>query len=170
MNNEFVDIKGFEGFYSINRKGEILSHYQNKIIKVSINRKGYYRIGLRKQGTRKYFTVHRLVALTFINNPDNKPEVNHIDCNKLNNNVENLEWVYPSENMQHAKRHGLVNTREQQNKIRESCGYINMIQADMVRELYKTGKYTQLQIGKAFYVSEAIIYHVINNHTYKEAI
>lgn len=64
--------------------------------------KGYNQITLQKNGQKKYYKIHRLVAETFINNPKNLPEVNHIDGNKQNNTVDNLEWVTTSENQLHS--------------------------------------------------------------------
>lgn len=77
----------------------------------SINHYGYACINLRHNGNRKYGLVHRLVAESFIPNPNGLPEINHIDCNKLNNCVENLEWCDRAANMLHAKKHGLIKPR-----------------------------------------------------------
>jgi len=83
----------------INLRGFTL---KEKIIKGGIDTSGYNHIPLRHKGVRKSLSVHRLVALHFIPNPDNLPEVNHKDGNKLNNNDWNLEWNTRSENMKHA--------------------------------------------------------------------
>ncbi|HDV4621062.1 TPA: HNH endonuclease, partial [Bacillus anthracis] len=68
---------------------------------------GYIQIDLTKNNKKKTFRVHRLVAVHFLPNPENKPEVNHEDGNKENNNVGNLKWVTPKENMNHAYKFGL---------------------------------------------------------------
>lgn len=68
---------------------------------------GYLKVGLSVDGIHKYYLVHRLVAQAFIPNPNNLPQVNHIDGNKLNNHVDNLEWVSSYENQQHAVKNGL---------------------------------------------------------------
>ncbi len=104
----------------------------------------------------------------FIPNPNNKPDINHIDCNKKNNFVGNLEWVTPSENMRHAQAHGLVNTKEQQERVQKSCGYLTMEQADTIRKLYKSGGYTQKSVGALFGVSEDVVYWILKGVTYKE--
>lgn len=80
---------------------------KEKILKPSITNWGYQRVVLQLNGIRKHVKVHRLVALYFLENPENKPEVNHKDGNKLNNHVDNLEWVTPKENEQHAYLLGL---------------------------------------------------------------
>ena len=78
-------------------------------MKPKISKDGYYTIGLRtNDNVKKFFRVHRLVATMFIDNPLNKDIVNHIDGNKLNNNINNLEWVTPAENTQHAVNTGLM--------------------------------------------------------------
>ena len=86
-----VDIKGYEGLYAITEQGEIWSYYLNDF-KSQTDNKGYKYVSLFKNGKSKFIAVHRLVAQTFIPNPNNLPEVNHIDENKANNNVNNLEW------------------------------------------------------------------------------
>ena len=100
------DIKGYEGYYQVSSDGEIrrmLAHGRTRIVKNRLNPKSlYYSVSLSKKCTRKSFAVHRLVAEAFIPNNENKREVNHIDGNKLNNKVSNLEWVTQKENLVHA--------------------------------------------------------------------
>lgn len=76
-------------------------------MKVHINTKKYLDVELAKDGINNRYRIHRLVAEMFIPNPENKPQVNHIDCNKFNNNVDNLEWCDNSENQIHAFANGL---------------------------------------------------------------
>lgn len=78
-----------------NKKGEILTPYKNH--------KGYLKIGLRQDGADHKKRIHRLVAETFLPNPNNLPEVNHKDGNKENNSFTNLEWVSGEQNRAHAK-------------------------------------------------------------------
>lgn len=95
------DIKGYEGLYQVSNLGRVKSLERKmrcrkckKIIKTAtITNKGYYRLSLCKNGKTKFYHIHRLVAQAFIPNPDNKPTVDHIDRNKLNNNVSNLRWA-----------------------------------------------------------------------------
>lgn len=87
--------------YKISNLGNLKS--KSKRIKKCINRDGYYQVSLYKNGNKKSILVHRLVAMTFIPNPLNKPTVNHIDGNKLNNNVSNLEWATCKEQQYHSR-------------------------------------------------------------------
>lgn len=91
------------------RKNGRLDNRKGKLLKPRIDKYGYKTIVLTKNGTRKSYTVHRLVAMAFIDNPDNKPQVNHIDGNKLNNKADNLEWCSNKENQIHKWKTGLVN-------------------------------------------------------------
>ena len=110
------DIKDYEGKYQISNLGNVKSINYNhtgkeKILKLKINRRGYQFITLYKDNKKYYPAVHRLVAETFILNPDKLEQVNHIDGNKRNNSVSNLEWCTNLENMRHADRTGLSNHR-----------------------------------------------------------
>lgn len=86
------DIPGYEGKYAITSCGKVWSYYINNFLSQHIDRKGYQRVMLHLNGKQKLWSVHRLVAITYIPNPNNFPEVNHKDENKLNNSINNLEW------------------------------------------------------------------------------
>lgn len=97
MENEvWKNVVGYEGLYKVSNLGRIKSLYNynrngSNILKPKIKR-GYYTVGLRKNGIRKWYLVHRLVAQAFIQNHNNYPQINHKNENKLDNNVNNLEW------------------------------------------------------------------------------
>ena len=105
-------IKNYEGLYSVTEDGHIYRCVYDRVIEVAQRKNssnGYLRIKLHKGGgVRTDVYVHRVVAETFIPNPENKKCVNHIDGNKTNNVVSNLEWVTPSENTRHAYATGLI--------------------------------------------------------------
>lgn len=105
MKEMWKAVKGYEGLYDVSNFGRVRSLINNKILKPDI---GLYKVvTLYKNKQRKRFYIHRLVAFSFIENKENKPMVNHIDGNKLNNNVSNLEWCTCQENNKHAFLKGL---------------------------------------------------------------
>lgn len=114
MKEIWKDIKNYEGLYQVSNLGRVKSlprntnnQYKNGVIRQNIIRgKGYYYINLYNKST-KLFTIHRLVAEAFIPNPSNLPCINHIDGNKLNNRIDNLEWCSYSNNEIHAYKHNL---------------------------------------------------------------
>jgi hypothetical protein len=89
--------------YEVNEYGDVRNVKTGKLLKSFVNHRGYLRINLN--GKSKF--IHRLIAEYFIPNPDNKPQINHINGNKLDNRIENLEWTTNSENMLHAYKTGL---------------------------------------------------------------
>ena len=100
-------IKGYEGLYEISNFGRVKS-YRNggeMFMRQILDKDGYLIIGLKRDGHSKLMKVHRLVGMAFIPNPENKPHINHIDYNRSNNHVENLEWVTPKENTAHSLCH-----------------------------------------------------------------
>jgi len=116
------DIKGYEGLYQVSNLGNIktLDRYftnrwgsetfkPSRIIPQRLDKKGYSRMSVGFKGKLYTWQVHRLVATAFINNPNNKPCVNHIDFNTSNNKLENLEWVTYSENILHSQKSGRRN-------------------------------------------------------------
>ena len=110
MKEEWRGIKGYEGRYQISSFGRVKSlkdrygNYREKILKPSKNSQGYLYVILHKNSKVKSFRVHRLVALHFIENPNNYKEVNHKDENKENNKVDNLEWCAHYYNMNYGTR------------------------------------------------------------------
>ena len=116
IEEEWKDIKDYEGLYQISNFGRVKSlerinknnrKVRERILKQSKDNMGYYMVGLSKYGKEKTRTIHRLVAETFINNPNGYNYINHIDCNKTNNKVENLEWCTQKYNVQEAFRNNL---------------------------------------------------------------
>ena len=106
--NGVVDIPNYEGRYGVSKDGRVYSFLTNKFLKTPIGKRGYPNVNLRGSDNKcKLKCVHRLVAITFIPNPDNLPEVNHIDGDKSNNNVSNLEWCTSKHNNHHARSTGL---------------------------------------------------------------
>ena len=94
--------------YSISSEGRVRNDETNKMKSMDATSDGYHKVDLYSNGKRTSVRVHRLVAEAFIPNPNKLPQINHIDGNKENNNVKNLEWVNNSQNMIHAYRTGLA--------------------------------------------------------------
>ena len=157
------DIEGYEGLYQVSTCGNIKSLakprkngngrcyiQKEKLLKQSFTSTGYKKVELYKDGKRKSFKVHRLVAIAFIPNPDNKPEVNHIDGNKINNNIDNLEWVTSSENTIHAYETGLSPNKKELDEIR-------------IIELYNKGT-SKEEISRMFDVSNVVIARILKEN------
>ena len=106
-------IEGTNGEYQVSDTGLVKTTKTGRILRPNVSIHGYERVCLFKMDRERRYRVHRLVAMAFIPNPDNLPQVNHIDGNKRNNNVSNLEWVTNHENVIHAKEHGLRTGHEQ---------------------------------------------------------
>lgn len=122
MKEIWKDVEGYEGLYQASNLGRIkalrkerpFAHtirvYPEVIMKPSTTKRGYYLVQFMKNGKARHYTLHRIIAKTFIPNPDNKLTVNHINANKLDNSVSNLEWCTYSENQLHACKLGLNKT------------------------------------------------------------
>lgn len=114
---EWEYIKGYNEKYIINTDGKLINTIKSKEVSTRISNKGYLRVNLYYKSNQYDKFIHRLVAETFIPNPENKPCVNHIDGNKQNNNVNNLEWCTYSENEIHAYKIGIKRRSNKQMEI-----------------------------------------------------
>ena len=102
MTEIWKDIEGYEGLYKISNHGEVWNGRKQRLHKKNKNNRGYCVVTLNKNNKQKQFLIHRLVAIHFIDNPFDKPCVNHIDENKTNNHHSNLEWCTHKENSNHG--------------------------------------------------------------------
>ena len=138
---EVIPIKGYEN-YKIDRLGNVYNS-KGHLLKQHITNNGYVRVTLCKHQKHKHFSVHRLVAQAFIPNPNNLPQVNHIDYNKTNNRVENLEWCSPIQNLEYSniiykaslkkeRKIKCLETNEIFNSIKEACNKYKLHHANVV--------------------------------------
>ena len=161
----WAKVKDFEDCYEISSLGNLRSinrevkhyvdgfkrTYKGSIKKTRLNSKGYVRANLKKDGKRYDFTIHRLVAIAFIPNPLNKPQVNHINGVKTDNRVENLEWCTNSENIIHSVKMRLVETK------------LNDLEAI---EIYNSNL-SQRKLAEVYNISASIVWRIKNKKAYK---
>ena len=124
-------IEMFDNKYTVSSDGSVYSLKGiKKMLVGKIAKSGYREVVISHLGKKKYLLVHRLVASTFLPNPNDYRTVNHKDGNKLNNNVSNLEWCSDSDNLIHARDNGLLNTKinnEIAEQIKKDTGTIREI-------------------------------------------
>ena len=162
--NGFTKTKSLDN-YCINEYGLILNIRTRSMIIPSISKKGYLQVCLTNKNT---YSIHRLVALTFVENKENKPEVNHKDGNKLNNHVSNLEWNTTQENLEHKRINNLGKTL----KAKLSATGINNAQAKLDEEdviFIRTNCITKNDIkkfSKELDISISTIYDIKNRRSW----
>lgn len=186
LNGEiWKDIPDYEGIYQVSTLGRIklldrvCTHYNSihgskflseRIMKQEIGSNGYYRVNLTKNSKSKHPTVHRLVGLTFISNPENKPQINHLNGNKLDNRVDNLQWVSISENTIHAIETGLIKVRKG-----DECSMrkIDSVKAKEIKELLFKKSENKLSLQKIADIcgtTRNIVKDIHNGNSWKHII
>jgi hypothetical protein len=154
----FIRIYGFSR-YEINRFGVIRNTLTNREISVNVNDYGYIRASLYDDdGRRRTPTVHRLIGNAFIPNPNNLETINHKDGNKLNNSIDNLEWMSRSDNLIHAYRTGIKPhpTRK-----------LSVDQVHNVRQLWSTGKHSKKELSGKLNIGVTLIHQIIKRKIWK---
>lgn len=152
MKEIWKDIEDYEGYYQISNFGRVRNRYK-KLIKANISSVGYPWVCLQKDYSRKWKTIHRLISLHFIPNPDNLPQVNHKNGIKTDNRVENLEWCTVSYNSHHAYDTGLKMSSKG-----ESHGMVKLSENNVkeIRKLLNNGL-SCIKIAKIFEVTRQTI-------------
>ena len=175
---EWRPVKDYEGYYEVSNFGNVRSvdrviqkhngrteKRKGQLKAQRTDKDGYKITTLIKNNKFKTMKVHRLVATAFWDNKENKPEVNHIDCDKSNNHFTNLEWVTSSQNKIHAIENGLCNFMEG-----TKCHMSKFDDFDVLNilTLYSTGEYTQKLLAEIYGVSKATICRVVNRQAYND--
>jgi len=177
------DVVGYEGHYQVSNLGNVRSLKRNnsKLLKARLNHNNYCIVRLYKDNDWRQFRVHRLMAMAFISNPLNKPQVNHINGVKTDNRLENLEWCTNSENQIHAYANGLnvmTEKRIKENNIRlakynelnKAHNCVQIINKD-TKEIYLSIKEASIKTGiKAGTIRDRVVFfkHIGNLAIYKE--
>jgi hypothetical protein len=188
MKEVFKDIPNYEGLYQVSNYGRVkglerkvirsrnpVTFRTNKgrIIKPTTNQSGYLYIGLCKDGKLKVYILHRLIALTFIPNPNNKETINHINGIKSDNNINNLEWNTVSENHKHAYKTGL---RDSSHLLGENgcCtgekntnSKLKAFEVKQIKDLLKLKRFTQTEIANLYKIGKTAISDIVNNKRWK---
>lgn len=151
-------------YHTLTKDGQVYSDKFKKIVSLCPDKDGYAICGVKlKDGRRLSKRVHRMIAEEFIPNPHKKPQVNHIDGDKWNNRVENLEWVTAKENRKHAVNSGLLRDKAEDN------GNSKLTNSDVyrIRELYSTGLLKQAELSLIFGVSQVEIGNIVRKDNWR---
>lgn len=164
MNEQWKQIP-WDSRYYISNVGQVKSYARvyERIVKPVIIKPGYLRVRI---GSKK-FLIHRLVALTWIPNPDNLSEVNHLNGDKKDNRVENLEWTTRLQNMQHAAKNGWMKPPCQKGE-EHSQAVLTKKKVLEIRSKYATGKYKQKELAEEYKVTSATVSDVICFKSWKD--
>lgn len=178
MTEIWKEIEGYEGFYEVSNLGNVrsldrmvfnpksgMTLRKGVSLKYSKNHKGYKYVGLTRDGKRSGLKfIHRLVAKAFIDNPENKPQVNHIDGNKVNNCANNLEWMTDGENQKHAKDNFLkcVNDKHKDSVLTNE-------HVLFLPRLFEIGM-NQGMIAKIYGVDRHVIMNILKGVSYRQIV
>lgn len=179
INEIWKDIEGYEGLYQISNLGRVKSLEREawngqayhilkcRILKQRLISTGYLMTTMSKNGKAITPLVHRLVAETFIPNPENKPTVNHINGNKTDNRLENLEWCTYSENEQHAWKTGLKIPYERKKGEDNSNSKLTDNEVYVIKGLLKETSLNLKEIGEIFDVKRSTINNIKRGVSWK---
>ena len=177
MKEIWKDIKGYEKIYQISNLGRVkrlsywhkvglknvsITYRTERILKQSCDSNGYKQVCLTKNSKKKSHSIHKIMAIVFIPNSENKKQVNHINGIKTDNNIENLEWCTYHENLKHAMKNGLRATGERH-------GATNLLNKDVIkiRELFEAKKYSIKELAKKYNIAYSTMHQIINKKYWK---
>lgn len=159
MKERWKDVSGYEGGYMISNLGRVkslpnVSRSGERVMNPTVSKTGYTQAHLSKCGKASKLLVHRLVADSFITKVDGKHDVNHIDCNRLNNCVTNLEWCTRRENTQHGMKYGNIRHKLTQDDV--NC----------IRYLH--GCFSMLELAVIYNLTTSTVHGIINNVKWRD--
>lgn len=168
MNEVWRDVVGYEGYYIVSNIGNVKRVGSAVNMKYHKSPNGYLKVCLCVSGTKKNLILHRMVAKAFLANPENKSDVNHINAIKIDNRLENLEWVTSKENHSHARGMGLI---DYLSITGEKSGRSKLTERDAanIRMLRFDKKLKLREIVAMYNVHRATIQSVIHFRTWKRA-
>ena len=175
MQEIWKEIEGYDGFYQVSNLGDVKSIggqignaiRKPRVLKQSLTIDGYPKVRLQRGNEDRTVTVHRLVAMYFVPNPNNEETVNHIDGNKMNNVFSNLEWTDRSGQMHHAYKLNLKSARVGSSN---SNAKLTPKEVRYIRDNYIKGnrEYGSSALGRKFGVTHRVITLIANGETYKD--
>ena len=162
MTEIWKPVKGFENYYKISNTGKIFSIKKGRLKATSYNQDGYERTSLFVHTKKtKHASIHRLVAEAFIPNPNNYTDVNHIDGNKKNNRISNLEWCTRSYNRYHAFKLGLASNAGERNPAAK----LTVQDVIYIRKYYKSSNVREL--SKMFNINRTRIWAIATGKSWR---
>lgn len=161
-----VPLKGFEDRYYIDEDGNVFAQRTCNAIRPYIKRNGYLQVTLYAEDGKHNEYVHRLVGKQFLPNPENKPEINHKDGNKQNNNYSNLEWSTSSENKYHAYKTGL-SIPYNRNGNRNPRAKLNPLDVHVIRHILQ--KFPNFHyVAKLYHLSPSTVQKISNGESWND--
>lgn len=157
----WLPIPGFEGIYDVSDRGNVRNATTGRVLKPYAASGGYLRVNLRIDGGGKHLRVHRLVASAFIRLPHPREQVNHIDLDKRNNAIENLEWVSGKENVRHFK-----DAMKRLGKVGPAPRLLSYEIAQNIRRDYRDTDTTYKKLADKHGVSTSCIWHILAERSY----
>jgi len=185
MNNIWEPVYEYEGLYEVSRFGDVIGidrtvirkttlknglyveqelKIKGRILKPDISNQGYYMVSLFKNGKSTRFYVHRLVGVAFVDNPNNLPQINHLDSDRLNNFYQNLEWSTQKQNMQHCVKMG----RHKPSYCKgEQCGNSKLTEKQVLEMRSLHYKVSYRNLAKMFGVSDVTVHRILKRRIWK---